>query len=119
VTAVGPQAEAASRQYPVEITVPNSELALKGGMVARVEIVYGVYEDVPLLPVDALIEDEGAFFYFVVDAGTAHRRRAVLGPRAGQSAALLEGGAPGDSVVVLGQARLIQDARVSVEEVRR
>jgi len=117
VAAVGPDADPDSRQYPVEIRVEIPPgLPLRGGMVARVEIVTAVYEDLPLLPVDALLEEEGEPVFYVVEGGTAVRRRAVIGPRNRGFVTLLEGGAAGDSVVVMGQGRLADGARVAVEE---
>jgi hypothetical protein len=103
----------------VEIEVVNPEgHPLKGGMVARCEIVDAVYDAVPLLPVDALVESEEGNLFYVVKGGVAAGRTAVLGPRSGQMIAVLEGAAVGDSVVVLGQARLAEGIPVRVEEVR-
>ena len=117
VVTMGPQADPETRQYPVEIEVPNPGHLLKGGMVAGVEIVYETLEDVPLLPVSALVDDGRAFY--VVANGTAERREASLGPRVDQSVALLSGGAPGDSVVVIGQGRLAPGTPVQVEALPR
>jgi len=116
VTGIGPQADLDSRQFPVEIEVQNpDDLPLRAGMIARVEIVYRVYRNVPLVPVDALIQDHARTGFFVVTAGAAHWREAELGPRRDGRAALLAGGASGDSVVVLGQTRLADGAPVRVE----
>jgi len=117
VVAVGPQADADSRQFPVEIEVKNPpDLPLKAGMVAQVEVVVKTYPDVPLLPVDALVDADGGDGFYVVTGGAAAWRVAELGPRQGQFAALLSGGAPGDSVVVLGQTRLAPGAAVAIED---
>jgi membrane fusion protein (multidrug efflux system) len=119
VTAIGPQTDAETKQFPVEIDVPNPKgHPLRGGMVARVRIVYEAYDAVPLLPVDALIEaEDGAATFFIVDGGIAHRRILTAGPRQGQKVAVLGGAAPGDTAVVLGQHRLREGTPVSVEEV--
>jgi multidrug efflux pump subunit AcrA (membrane-fusion protein) len=87
-------------------------------MVARVEIEFKTYENVPLLPVDALVEDDEGFAFFTVEDGFAHRRRLTPGPRQGQHIGVLGGAAAGDSVVVLGQVRLAEGSAVRVEEVR-
>jgi RND family efflux transporter MFP subunit len=119
VTAIGPQADIETRQFPVEIEVGNPpDLPLRGGMVARVEIVYESFDDLPLLPVDALIEDEEGYFFFAIRNGVAQRRSLVPGPREGQHIAVRGGAAAGDTVVVLGQDRLAQGSPVRVEEVR-
>jgi membrane fusion protein (multidrug efflux system) len=119
VTAVGPQADPESGQFPVEIEVVNPEgHPLKGGMVARCEVVYRTYEAVPLLPVDALVESKNGDVCYVVRNGEATARTLVLGPRQEQLVAVIEGAAAGDSVVVLGQGRLAEGVPVRVEEVR-
>ncbi len=116
VTAIGPVADPETRQYPVEITVENPDAVLKGGMVARVEVVYEVYENTPLLPLDALVEtDQGSIFY-VVDGNVAQQRIARVGPRVGDRVALLEGAAAGERVVVLGQTRLGDGSPVTVDK---
>lgn len=119
VVAIGPQTDSETKQFPIEIHVENpADHPLKGGMVARVEIVYETLVDAPLLPVDAVVEDHGEQVFFVVNNGVAHRRRVVAGPRQGQLIGLLDGAAVGDTVVVLGQARLTDKAAVTVEEIR-
>jgi multidrug efflux pump subunit AcrA (membrane-fusion protein) len=84
-------------------------------MVARVEIVWRTLEDVPLLPIDALVEHEGEMGYFVVSGGVARWREPALGPRNGELVAVESGAGPGDSVVVLGQTRLTDGSRIRVE----
>ena len=116
VSAIGPEADAASRQFPVTLLVENPPAQpLKGGMVARVEIVWRTLEDVPLLPIDALVEHEGEMGYFVVSGGVARWREPALGPRNGELVAVESGAGPGDSVVVLGQTRLTDGSRIRVE----
>jgi membrane fusion protein (multidrug efflux system) len=119
VVAVGPQADRTTRQFPVEVEVENPpDLPLKGGVVARVEIIYESHENIPLLPVDAYLEDgEGAYF-FAVRNGVATRRNFDAGPREGQWIGVLAGAAEGDTVVVVGQDRLVDGAPARVEEVR-
>lgn len=119
VTAVGPTADAATRQFPVEIMVTNPEgFPLKGGMVAEVQVIHRRYEDVPLVPVDAVREDDAGVYVFTVRHGLAHKTLLTPGPREGLMMAALAGLAAGDSVVVLGQDRLADNVRVRVEEAR-
>lgn len=119
VLAIGPQTDPATKQFPVEIEVENpSGHPLRGGMVARVTIEYKNYENVPLLPVDALVEDKDGPAVFTVANGVAHRRPLTPGPRQGQQIGILAGVAAGDTVVVLGQVRLSDGSEVVVEEIR-
>jgi RND family efflux transporter MFP subunit len=119
VVALGPQADRATRQFPVEVEVQNpSGLPLKGGMVARVEIVYESHDDIPLLPVDAFLEDDRGDYFYLVRNGTAVRRDFERGPREGQWIGVLDGAGAGDTVVVIGQDRLGDGTLVQIEEVR-
>jgi RND family efflux transporter MFP subunit len=119
MAAIGPQTDPQTKQFPVEIEVENpAGHPLRGGMVARVGIVYEAHENVPLLPVDALVEAEDGLTFFVVQGGVARRRQLEAGPRQGQRIAVLEGAAPGDTVVVLGQLRLTEGSPVQIEETR-
>jgi RND family efflux transporter MFP subunit len=116
VTAVGPAADPASFLFPVEITVENpAGLPLRGGMVARVEVVTESWEDAPLLPVDALVERPEGVGYYVVDGGVAAWRAATVLARTREILVLDGTAAPGDSVVILGQTRLTPGTPVTIE----
>ena len=117
VTAVGPAADPASFLFPVEVTVRNDpEHPLRGGMVARVEVVTRNWENAPLLPVDALVDGADGPGYYVVEDGTASWRSATVIARSGDHLVLGDGAAPGEAVVVLGQTRLTPGTAVMVEE---
>lgn len=119
VQAIGPQTDPETRQFPVEIEVENPPgHPLKGGMVAKVVMVYESFEGVPLLPVDALVETDAGPAFFAVENGVAYLRDIEIGPRRGQVIGILSGAAAGDTAVVLGTGRLTDGAAVQVDEVR-
>ncbi len=56
---ISPQIDPASRQAPVELLVPNPNLALKPGMFIRAEIVFNTKDNAIVVPFDALCERNG------------------------------------------------------------
>ncbi len=114
VSAVGPQADLATRTFPVEVVVQNPEHRLKAGMVARVSVAAGSVENLPLIPKSALLERAGETIVFVVQGEVAHKRVPELGLESNGRIAVLAGVEPGDQVVVLGQENLVEGTRVKV-----
>jgi hypothetical protein len=87
-------------------------------MVAKVVMVYESFENVPLLPVDALVETDDGPAFFAVENGIAYLRSIQAGPRKGQVIGVLTGAAPGDTAVILGIGRLTDGTAVQIEEIR-
>jgi RND family efflux transporter MFP subunit len=111
VVSVGSKAEKDSHRYPVEVEVANRpDALLKSGMFARTEILTGTREQVPLIPVSALLEDA----VYVVRDGRAHLRPVSPGERQGDTVAVLKGLREGDQVVTIGQQMLRDGAAVEV-----
>jgi HlyD family secretion protein len=75
VIAVVPSADAASRTFPVKVTVANPDGLLKAGMFARVAVVTGRRRTALFVPKDALVRRGGQEIVFVVheDEATAVR----------------------------------------------
>jgi RND family efflux transporter MFP subunit len=81
VTRVVQALNKATRTMTVEVDLPNPDLALKGGMFARVEMVVGRHPNAIQIPVDALTRlEEDQYVYVVVD-GKAHRVPVEVGVR--------------------------------------
>ena len=116
VSSVGPQADLATRTFPVEILVKNPEYRLKAGMVAKIEIATQTIQQVPLLPKSALLERSGQTLIFVIKNGKAQQRIPQLGLESGDKIALLDGAEAGDEVVILGQENLAQGVEVEVKK---
>ncbi len=88
VTAVSPAADAESRVFSVEVTIPNPERKLKAGMIATVEVAspdpHDIPAGVPLVSVAAVVKSAkpGAFAVFLAegpdDAAIARARDVTL-----------------------------------------
>jgi RND family efflux transporter MFP subunit len=121
VTAISPSADAQSRVFDIEISIPNGDRRLRPGMIGSVEVMAGGEPAadreaaVPAVPLTAIVRSESRpdqYAVFVVaDDGPQRivRSRAVtLGPVEGNLVAVATGLAPGERVVVMG-ASLLKD----------
>jgi RND family efflux transporter MFP subunit len=124
VTAVSPSADAQSRVFSVEVTIPNPERQLKPGMIATVEVASAGLPDIaagaPTVSVAAVVKSKrpGAFAVFVADGpdegATARARDVSLGRISGNRVAVDGGLQVGERVIVSGASLLIDGDRVRV-----
>jgi RND family efflux transporter MFP subunit len=124
VTAVSPSADAQSRVFNVEVTIPNPDRRLKAGMIASVEVAglegAALTPGAPTVSVAAVVKSgkPGAFAVFVADGpedgATALRRDVTLGGISGNRVAVSRGLAVGDRVIVSGASLLVDGDRVRV-----
>jgi RND family efflux transporter MFP subunit len=115
VTSVGVAADPVTRTYAVEISVRNPGHRLKAGMVAEATIEGKSQVAVITVPSSAIVSDaEGMSVVYVVDTltGRVHRRRVATGATRDAGIEITEGLSNGDLVVVAGQHRLREGARV-------
>lgn len=117
VTMVAPTVDAASRTFGVEVTVPNPDYRILPGMFGRVRIVLGNANHV-VVPDKAVVKQPGSgnHYVFVYNNGTVSYNKVELGQRIGDSYELLSGVDSGSRVVVHGQAKLTDGAKVEVAE---
>jgi membrane fusion protein (multidrug efflux system) len=114
VLRVGAASDAQSRQFPIEVEVPNDDGRLLPGMVAIVELEFAESGDRILIPRDAAVEEFGMRSVFVVEASAgdggevARRRRVVVRPLPFRPSEfeVVSGLEPGQQVVVTGARRL-------------
>jgi len=124
VTAVSPAADAQSRVFSVEVTIPNPERRLKAGMIGTVEVAAPDAPDVapgsPSVSVSAIVKSSrpGAYAVFVADgpddAAAARAREVTLGSISGNRVAVERGLKVGDRVIVSGASLLVDGDRVRV-----
>lgn len=114
VHAVGVAADAMTRQYPVEMRIPNGEMELKPGMAATVEIAVAAHEGALSIPLESVKDDGDVVTYFVVEDGKAVRRTVKTAAVRGDRMMVRSGISAGDSLVVVGQDGLRQGQRVKV-----
>lgn len=123
VTAIAPSADATSRVFDVEVSVPNGDGRLKIGMVAAVEVKDAAATPAaptPSVPLSAVLKSPRGTGYavFVVDGrgpnSVVRARDVTLGAISGNLVSVLDGIGRGDSVVVTGAALLADGEAVRV-----
>jgi multidrug efflux pump subunit AcrA (membrane-fusion protein) len=112
-----PQADPASRTFPVKIAVSNTpDFALKAGMSARVRLQAGLAQPVVLVPKDAVARRATQQVVFVVQEQTAHMVPIKTGrAHAGWLEVLDDSLKPGDTVVITGNETLRDQAAVLIK----
>lgn len=115
VQAVDPLIEANGRSVGVRGCIDNRQQALRPGMFARVNAVFGSRENALVIPEEAIIPQGGRSFVVKVVAGEkpdtliSERVAVRLGLRLPGKVEVLEGLAEGDTVVTAGHQRLQKD----------
>jgi multidrug efflux system membrane fusion protein len=124
VTAVSPSADAQSRVFSVEVTIPNPERQLKAGMIATVVVAAptqaALPAGAPTVSVAAIVKSSrpGTFAVFMADGtgdgAIARARDVTLGRIFGNRVAVETGLKVGDRVIVSGASLLVDGDRVRV-----
>ncbi len=124
ITRVAPSADATSRVFEVEVTIPNVEGRLKSGMIASLEVVGAAASTgaiAPLVPLNAVVRPPGeasGYAVFVVEGGNsgpvARLRRIELGDVTGNLIRVTRGLQGGEHVIVRGATLAVdsQDVRL-------
>lgn len=117
VSLVYPTIDAATRTFPVEITLANQNQKVRPGMFARVILDFGVLNHV-VVPDRAIVKQAGSGdrYVYVYKDGKVSYNKVELGRRLGQEYELISGVDNHSQVVVAGQVRLNNGAQVQVEK---
>ncbi len=110
--------DSTARTLDVEVEVDNRDGRLRPGMLGKLRIPLRTWQDVVLLPLDALVEmGDGQVVYLFVDGdeakrGRAQRRKVRQGPILGDQVVILEGLQAGEQVIVSGQHQVTHSQTV-------
>ena len=111
IVGVDPQADATTRLASVFVRVPTGYAAGPGTpMMARVSV--GATSRGVTIPYNALLDDGGKSFVFVVENGVAHKRDVVTGSSTGDRVAVVSGISAGANVVTEGGTALEDGMKV-------
>ncbi|MBK8164356.1 MAG: efflux RND transporter periplasmic adaptor subunit [bacterium] len=105
---VSPSIDEASRTVKLRVTVPNPDRRLLAGMFAAVQVLLTGDGDALVLPLDAVLEDEGRRFVFTHHEGDYYVRRPVTTGRTWGDIIEITGGLRGDETVVAEGAFLLK-----------
>ncbi|HOD12616.1 MAG TPA: efflux RND transporter periplasmic adaptor subunit [Candidatus Omnitrophota bacterium] len=115
ITKISPIVNTANRSFPIEILIPNPEDKLKSGMFAKVEIVIEAHQDAIAVRKEAIMGKEPNAYVYVINNDTAQLRGVTLGIRSADLVEVTSGVDPDDAVVIMGQQRLFDGAKVRVD----
>ena len=118
VNIVYPTIDPQSRTFTVEVTIPNSDEALRPGMYGTINFFVGETTSV-VVPALAVLKLQGANnrYVFVEENGIAKRVDVQLGKRFEDQVELISNDIKaGTRLIVAGQAKLVDGAKVSVVE---
>ncbi len=116
VSLIMPTVDAATRTFGVEISLPNPGGKILPGMFGRVHLNLGKADHV-VVPDKAVVKQQGSgnhYVYVYQKDGTVKYNKVELGQRLGDRYELISGVEPGAQVVVNGQARLSNGAKVNI-----
>ena len=105
------------RTYPVEILVPNDPAeSLKSGMFGRAAVQVASVADALVAPSAAVLTADNRAYVFVDENGQAKRVEVKLGLQQEDKVQIIDGLAAGAHLVVSGQQRLNDGAKISVQQ---
>jgi multidrug efflux system membrane fusion protein len=122
VSRIASAADAVTRNFDVEIEIPNPDRLWRPGMIASVELGGAAAQAaVPLLPLTAFVQGPGGADHFgvlVVDGGGAQTRAKLrqveLGEVVGNRVAVTRGLAAGERVITVGAPMVVDGERIEV-----
>jgi cobalt-zinc-cadmium efflux system membrane fusion protein len=116
VESVGNAVNTEKRTVPVRARITNAGALLKHGMAVEVRLVTGVRKEGLIVPVSALVEDEGIKVVYVKEGDRYERRPVVVGTINYHLAEILSGIEEGEEVVVAAAYQLRNLAKGGGEE---
>jgi RND family efflux transporter MFP subunit len=115
VIRISPVVDPATGTFRVTAQVQDRGQMLKPGLFGRVEILYDLHEDVPVIPRSAIItEDERSHVFVVNEEGSVSRRNIRLGYEQAGLIEVVDGVSAGEKVVTAGKGSLSDGVRVEI-----
>ena len=116
VSNIGITADPQDRTFLVEITVMNDRELLKPGITAQISIIKERFDNVLAIPKDAIIEEYGVEFLYVVKDGNAQKRVVKLGITERDRVIVEKGIELNENIVTIGKEKLVDGALVKIEK---
>jgi membrane fusion protein, multidrug efflux system len=98
----------------VRITVPNSSRKLKPGMSCKVLVLNSIPGRQVLIPFEAVMEQLGEYFVFIIKDKKAEQIKVLLGSRVMSNVIVLKGLNGGETIVVEGIQKLHNGAEITI-----
>lgn len=117
VYAVEPNIDQSTRTLQVRALCPNSEGRIAPGAFAEIRLALNQIDDALMIPTQAVIPDMQGKKVFVSKDGKAESRPVVVGIRTDKNVQILEGLAPGDTVITSGILQIKPGTMLKISEV--
>ena len=115
VIRISPVVDPSTGTFRVTAEIHDREQMLKPGLFGRVDILYDLRENVPVIPRSAVItEDETSHVFVIGDDGSVMRRNIELGYENQGQVEVLSGLIDGETVVTAGKGSLSDGTRVEI-----
>jgi RND family efflux transporter MFP subunit len=122
ISRIASAADSATRNFEVEVAIPNRDHVLKVGMVGSLQLAGGATDSAPAflrVPLSAVVQaGEGSYGVYVVSGGSgaqvARLRPVAIGPVVGTDIRVVHGLSTGDEVITSGGSLLKDGQRVEV-----
>ena len=114
VESVAAQAEAATGNFTVKLTVQNDDGLLRAGMTARVELEGLSFDQVLLIPAGATVDRGRRRVVYVAEAGVAREVEPVLAATLEDRLPVLTGLTAGDVLITTGLEDLVDGSRIEI-----
>ncbi len=118
IQAIDPLIDVNGRSVGVRACIDNRQLQLRPGMFARVNAVFGARDNARVIPEEAIVPQGGKQFVIKLLKGPSEQTRTTqrvevqVGLRSPGKVEILDGLAPGDTVITTGQQRVPRDGTV-------
>jgi len=110
---ISPTADPTTRNVKMKAMVQNPNYRLKPGFFAEVSLQTGGNPAALIIPESALFSQEGKFFTYTVQDGTARRKEVETGVRFDGKVEILRGIQKGEWLVITGHEQLSEGIRVA------
>jgi membrane fusion protein (multidrug efflux system) len=115
VTRISPVIDPNTGTFRVTAEIDDAEKLIRPGLFGRVDILYDLHENVPMIPRSAIITEDKKSHVFVIGEESNVTRRAVdLGFERDGMVEIVEGVVAGDKVVTAGKGSLSDGTQVEI-----
>jgi len=111
---VSPTADPRSQLYTVRVYLDNADKAIKPGMSGEVKLVLDSVDKAIIVKADAVLDEDGESFVFVVQDGKAIRKIVEVGLDTGDHVEVKSGLLAGEKLIIEGQYYVADGGEVKV-----
>lgn len=118
VMAIEPRIDLETRTLRIRATAPNSDGRIIPGAFAEIQYELRAIDNALMVPSEAVIPELGGHSLFVTEAGIARRRSVQTGIRTETMVQIIDGIAPGDTVLTTGMLQLRDGMPVRISQIQ-